>query len=720
MGDGISSADRSRRWRLSPRVSVVLLLLGTLVFGLPMFAELQGIASADEFRNNDWLNCRSFDVLSRRAILEDGEFPLRTHLLGGGFPVAAHPSDGSWAPTILAVLLFGDVVGVKLNLLLLFFAGALGAWALSRRYLGLSPPAALFAGLLFAFSGWAPSMLLVGFYPQVLYLLAPGILHLLLTSPRRPARLLVAGLLLCFVLQQGGHAFPSLVYMLGLTCWLLAASESAGDGSGALKRWGPPLGVLLLICATPAFARGLDRAWPLLAGWLPAAVLMVALPRLRRMLRALLPWAGRMALVIVVACSLGAPRLAGLSMLEESAEYHHTLHRGEALWFPDRGAPRNTDVEDFYEGPADFVRGLAGRAPRHAEYKERWGRKAAPQTMEYAWLGLTPVLLLLALVGLVLGFRDRRAAPLAISAVLFSLVCFGWHAPPDFHFLLTWGFPYLYDFAQPIKYFNFFILLSLVPLAALALDRLVRRLPEGLPRLGATAAAFALLLWPFFQNRAALGELFAEPRPAPEQETFHQMAMVADASWLEHDPDTIREMGIRAHLRDFTRPVEATEYNNIRRGVGTIDWYGSLVIDEAARPAHYLTTAGEELDNPVYLDSEFWAHGTVSIDGGRIGHNWVEVDVNVLGSEKVLVIVNQSWLEGFQASEGRIVDHEGLLGIELEGKGDRTVRFDYRPQALLMAFKVAGGSLLVWLLALVVLSWRGRSVEDVDAREGAG
>ena len=683
-----------------------------------MFAELQGIASADEFRNNDWLNCRSFDVLSRRAILQDGEFPLRTHLLGGGFPIAAHPSDGSWAPTIVAVLLFGDVVGVKLNLLLLFFAGALGTWALSRQFLGLSPPAALFAGLLFAFSGWAPSMLLVGFYHQAFYLLAPGILYLLLTSPGRPARLLVAGLLLCFVLQQGGHAFPAIVYLLAVSCWLVAADEAAGDEPGPLSRWGPPLGLLLLLCAPLAVARETHRAWPLLAGWLPALALLAGLPRMRRMVRALLPWAGRTALVVVVACSLGAPRLAGLLMLEEDGEYSHHLNRRHADWFPDLQAPSDLDYEVFYEGPVDFVRGLTGRVPAQADYRTEWGRQVGPVDKEYAYLGLTPYALLLALIGVFVGLRDRRSSLVAVAALLFTLISFGWHSPADFHFLLTWGLPYLQDFAQPIKYYNFFILLSLVCLAAVALERLLGRLPEGLPRRGAMGVAFALLLLPFFQNRAPLGELFAEPRPAPEEEPGYQVAMVGEPSWLENDAVTIREMGLFAHLRGCVRPIEATEYNNIRRGVGTIDWYGSLVLGEAASPSSYLTLAGEVLENPAYPKSEAWAEGPATIEGLRIRHNSIEVDVDVQGDE-ARVVINQSWLEDFESSEGRIVDVDGLLGVALEGQGSRTLRLVYRPRPLLWAFAVAGISLLLWVVALVMLLRRGRSLDGgAGARVG--
>ena len=153
-----AAADRGRGGAFAALAAV------TVAFGLSMFAVPGGIAGHDEFRNNDWLNCRSFDAFTRHAILEDGQFPLRSHLFGGGFPVIAHPSDGSWAPTIIPTLLFGDVVGVKLVILAFILLGAWGVRGLARDWLGLQEPAALWAAGLFAVSGWALSMILVGFY----------------------------------------------------------------------------------------------------------------------------------------------------------------------------------------------------------------------------------------------------------------------------------------------------------------------------------------------------------------------------------------------------------------------------------------------------------------------------------------------------------------------------------------------------------------------------
>jgi hypothetical protein len=677
-----------------------------VVFGVSAaFLHPMGIAGIDEFRNNDWLNCRSFDVLTRRALLQDGEWPLRTHLLGGGFPVAAHPSDGSWAPTLLAVLLVGDVIGVKLNLLLFLIIGTLGVHAIARRWLTLSEEASFVAAALFGVSGWLPSMWLVGFYNQVFYLLTPAVLYLLVSSARDEGgppggggaadlrRLLIAGMLLCFVLQQGGHAFPAIVFFLGVVVWGMAAMESAEDGDGALRTWAPPLSVLLMGTSAMAFAKELHAGWPLLVAAVASAAILGAVPRMRRFVKALVPWGGRLAFVLVVCCSLGAARLVGLAIMESAdSTYDHRLQRGEALWFP---VPEDSSTEEerFYDSVPEFLRGLSGRVPAEVSYGMVWGREGDPGKAEYAWLGLTPPFVALMFLGLGLAARGpRRGQLVAGLAVIFSLICFGWRAPPDLHFLMTWGIPPLDGFSQPIKYWNFFILLTGVLLVGIAVDALPRR-KLMIP------VVVVLLAWPFAQNRAPLAELFRFERPAdPEVEHYHQLAMVAEEWWVEQGEDRIRRMSDKLYLSDYVRPRIATEYFNLRRGVGTADHYGSIVLPDHTVPATYVTLAGQAIANPRCRREAWLSRGRGRIVTTDIGHSRIVVEVE-LDTASTLVI-NQNWLDGFSTTVGRLLPPvDGLLGVDVPA-GRHRVELRYRPETLLRGFAVSAVSFVGWLVAM--------------------
>ena len=212
-----------------------ILLAAILAFGAWMFVSPMGIASGDAYRDNDWFTDRAMDAMARDALLHHHQLPIRSHLVGGGFPTVGHPFDGSWSPTILPVLLFGDVIGVKVNLLLLLLLGSWGIWGLARSWLGLGPPAAALSTLGFAFSGWLPSMMLVGFYPQCLFLVTPAILRLLwVEDRRRPRSLILAGFLLFLLLQQAGNAVLAVAFFVALATWLerdLASRRKQGAGT---------------------------------------------------------------------------------------------------------------------------------------------------------------------------------------------------------------------------------------------------------------------------------------------------------------------------------------------------------------------------------------------------------------------------------------------------------------------------------------------------------
>jgi len=692
------SPERSRVARYGVAAVVVA---GVVLFAAPMFTVPDGIASGDAFRDNDWLNCRCFDLITRDALLDHGQLPLRSHLIGGGFPVVAHPSDGSWAPTLLAVLLFGDVIGVKLNLLAMLLVGTWGLYGLARRWLGLSRAPSVFAALLFAFSGWAPAMLLVGFYNQAFYLLAPAVLWLLVSGVGRPARLLWAGLLLAVILQQGGNAFPTVCHFLGLVCWFVAADEIAPD-QPAWRRWWRPAALLLTLTLPFGLAKGLGVPAVVLAGFVLAAAWVWRSAPLRAYLRTLTPWAGRLALVVVVALTLGAARIVGLVYLAGEGEYERGLDELR-YWFPMEGLDEHW-VERFYEDPVTFLTTLAGRVPSAAAYGEAIGREGENVGYEYAWLGLTWGALALALAGAALSRRRHGVQRLGLLFVLYAAICAGWHVPPDFHFMLVWGLPWLGEFGQPLKYYNFYLLVPLVLLAGVGVSRLRDVVPAGRARWVVTVGLMAVLAVPFAQNRAMLGELFALPAPAPDTEAeYTQLAMIADPSWLALDESEIRRRAWHLRLREFRRPQLATEYHNVRRGVGTVDWYGTVVMAEHAVPHTYVTPDGQAFPNLRYRGEAWVADGIGRVRSVTVTPNHVDLDVDL--RTDALVVVNQNHLAGFRADIGEVRNHQGLLAVWL-GRGQHQLRLDYRPPHLLAGLAVSGVGFVAWCCAMVVSTVR--------------
>ncbi len=216
---GPAPIPAERPWR-----ATALALSGLLLLGLWHLAPLltppyatEAIVGSDSYRSHDWLEVAKLDHYARVALLEQGRLPLWNPLMAGGQPQFAHPSDGTASPLILSSLAFGEVLGMKLNVVLVALLGALGVFLLLRRVVGTSLPAAFLAGTLAAWAGWLPSRVGVGFYESCLMAAWPMILALwLMPGTRRTRRRCWAGaaLLLYTLAVQLQLAVPVLVLLM--------------------------------------------------------------------------------------------------------------------------------------------------------------------------------------------------------------------------------------------------------------------------------------------------------------------------------------------------------------------------------------------------------------------------------------------------------------------------------------------------------------------------
>ncbi len=219
----LPAGDRRREW-----VAVALLVLAVLWQTLPLIAgdyAAQTILGTDSYRSHDWLEVATFDHFARRSLLQEGTFPWWNPLLAGGLPQAAHPSDGSLSPLILPSLLFGEALGMKLNIIAVALLGTLGVFALGRRVLGLGLAASFVAGFAYAWSGWLPARVAVGFYESCLMAAWPAVLALWL-APGEPSarrrRWCLAALLLWALALQLQLAVPVFVVLMAVV-WVAEA-----------------------------------------------------------------------------------------------------------------------------------------------------------------------------------------------------------------------------------------------------------------------------------------------------------------------------------------------------------------------------------------------------------------------------------------------------------------------------------------------------------------
>ena len=407
-----------------------------VAYAVPMFLQPLGIQGADPYRNNDWLSILALARWLHVALHDFGQFPLWCTHLGGGYPTVQHPSDLSLTPLALPVVLFGEVVGIKIDLAVLVFLGGLGMLLLARESLGLGPWGATFSAVAFQASGWLPSMMLVGFFNLAVYQLIPLILYFLIRARSQLMYAIPAGVLLGFFLHLGVMGTVVLVGFAGLLVVVLT-------GAGPRRGWRPT--------------------------WRPAAALGITL---------------------VVATGVGAVKLVGVHDLTERGFYMHgwvgdVIPEGTSVWEPlppgARADYANRDATDaFYADLGHLARGLVGHVPIVAEVDEQ----GEPVGDEYAYLGIPWTALVLFLVAVPL--LGRRTLPWLAPAALYGLLCFGPNAPVDLYRLLVWPWQVLQNISQFYKYVNFFLLLVITLVSGGAVDWIRSR-----PRLGRYAPAAA-------------------------------------------------------------------------------------------------------------------------------------------------------------------------------------------------------------------------------------
>jgi len=201
--------------KLVPAAAIALTLMAVGWFLSPIFQHPDALINDDPFRYHDYLQQATYDHLFRTSILDHGQFALRTHLLGGGYPLIANPQDCSFSPFSLTPLLMGVPVGMKVNILLFFLIGAGGMLVLVRKGFAQSWTAAIFAALAYTFCAWWASRVEWGFYFKLYFHFVPLIFFFYMQAKKRPMNLLWAGILMTIVISQLGLGVVVIFLFLG-------------------------------------------------------------------------------------------------------------------------------------------------------------------------------------------------------------------------------------------------------------------------------------------------------------------------------------------------------------------------------------------------------------------------------------------------------------------------------------------------------------------------
>jgi len=182
---------------------------------LPLFKNIHNINL-----NHDFLQILSYYRFARQSILEYRQFPLRTHYFGGGYPLLANPQDGSLTPFFIPVFIFGEVIGLKINVFLAHLIGALGMYYLSRYVLNYNYLGTLFSILIFCLGGHVHRLLIRGQdYASIYWFFFPLVLAFFIRARQEKRYLFYTIFILTILVTQAGPYFtPILLFMFLFAC----------------------------------------------------------------------------------------------------------------------------------------------------------------------------------------------------------------------------------------------------------------------------------------------------------------------------------------------------------------------------------------------------------------------------------------------------------------------------------------------------------------------
>lgn len=203
-------------------------LLFAVVVGTPPMLEYAGTGSALHL-NDDMLQEYLSHAILRESLLEYHRFPLWSGYVGGGYPLYAHPHDPSFlAPLWIPVLVLGEVHGVKVNLLLLYLLGVLGAALLARATLrsNLSSAALI---LLYAHSPFFLQVMGSGNYNEAILYPLPLIAAIYHRGRGSLPWLILAACGMAGLAFFGKRSFPLAMIAIALFACVIAATERRRD-----------------------------------------------------------------------------------------------------------------------------------------------------------------------------------------------------------------------------------------------------------------------------------------------------------------------------------------------------------------------------------------------------------------------------------------------------------------------------------------------------------
>ncbi len=183
--------------------------LPLLFFLLAVYYTLPFLLKLDFLGGRDWDLFTTIAAVPVGSLLEYGQFPFWNPYLGGGNILFHHPEVLVLSPFMLLYLIFGAVVGLKLQVLICYFLGFWGSYKLFQE-LGISAFGSVLSVIIYYGSVYFALHFAEGHMPFTHFCFLPWFIYFLLRSTQNRKNILYAAFSLMLMILGNGAAVPFL------------------------------------------------------------------------------------------------------------------------------------------------------------------------------------------------------------------------------------------------------------------------------------------------------------------------------------------------------------------------------------------------------------------------------------------------------------------------------------------------------------------------------
>jgi len=196
----IDDNEIEKRWRWLP---YAVFLAVTLILAIPVLKNI------GNWGIRDWDLFTTLHAAAVSAITDYGQFPFWNPYIGGGNILFAHPEVPVLNPLFILLLVFGPLIGLKIQILAVYFIGLTGFYKLARK-IGLSFYGAFIPPLVYMLSSYLTLHFSAGHIPFHYFSAFPWLVYFYKKSLDRPIHILSTGAVVAFIILGSGAAVPLL------------------------------------------------------------------------------------------------------------------------------------------------------------------------------------------------------------------------------------------------------------------------------------------------------------------------------------------------------------------------------------------------------------------------------------------------------------------------------------------------------------------------------